>query len=196
MKMTAIEKALVNRPDHSRSVAHRRAGRIGRLPVQAGQRYLDVGCGNGASTIRVAGAFGLVATGVDVDPEQVRHAREAANGIPYVTFRVADAANLPFSEDSFDIVVTNKTTHHIPDWRKVLAEMARVLKPQGYLVYADLALPAWTAALMKPLVGRRAGVFTHRDLSRRFQELNLELVGRTTSWHDYDAVFRKAQEPT
>ena len=47
----------------------------------------------------------------------------------------ADAAHLPLEDERFDIVATNKTTHHVARWSSALAEMRRVLKPHGYLVY-------------------------------------------------------------
>jgi ubiquinone/menaquinone biosynthesis C-methylase UbiE len=59
-----------------------------------------------------------------------------------VRFQVAEATNLPFADDEFDLVYTNKTTHHIPDWPQALAEIARVLKPGGRLLYSDFVAPA------------------------------------------------------
>jgi len=49
---------------------------------------------------------------------------------------------LPLPDGEFDLVYTNKTTHHIPDWPQALAQMARVLKPGGHLVYSDFVAPA------------------------------------------------------
>ena len=181
MKMSRFEKSFVNHPRHSERVAARMAARLTSLDVHPGQRYLDVGCGNGASAIHMARTFGLEVTGVDIDPAQVRAAEEAASEADGVRFRHRDAAHLPFPDSSFDIVATNKTTHHIPRWREAMAEMARVVKPGGYLVYADLTVPAWMAALLRPVVGRAAGVLTRRDLDACFKALDLRVVDSSTS---------------
>jgi ubiquinone/menaquinone biosynthesis C-methylase UbiE len=67
---------------------------------------------------------------------------------------------------SVHIVATSKMTHHVARWSWALAEMRRVLKPQGYLVYADLKAPLWLAWVAKPLVPH-AGVFTGADFDCR-----------------------------
>jgi hypothetical protein len=110
-------------------------------PVQPSWSYLDVGCGNGAAARLVADTFGMHVVGVDVDPQQIALARNASGDRTDVLFMTADATCLPFEGRRFDIVATNKTTHHVPEWSSALAEMGRVLKPQRYLVYADLKTP-------------------------------------------------------
>ena len=141
MKMRPIEKRFVNSARHSSRVATQTVERLRLADPQPGQRLLDVGCGNGAAAILAATTLGLDAVGVDIDPDQI----EAANTDPArpagVTFLVADATALPFRDGEFDLVYSNKTTHHIPDWPQALAEMARVLKPGGRLLYSDFVAP-------------------------------------------------------
>jgi len=141
MKMGQFEKRFVNSARHSGHVAERAERRLRSTDPEPGQRLLDVGCGNGAVAIRAARAFGLISVGVDLDPEQIEAARLAADGLQGVSFLVADATALPFPDGEFDLVYSNKTTHHIADWPGALAEMARVLKPGGKLVYADFVAP-------------------------------------------------------
>jgi ubiquinone/menaquinone biosynthesis C-methylase UbiE len=62
-----------------------------------------------------------------------------------------------FDDAEFDIVATNKTTHHIPEWKAVLAEIVRVLKPGGYFIYGDLVVPSWLARLGRSPAGGLAG---------------------------------------
>ncbi|MGE3508694.1 MAG: class I SAM-dependent methyltransferase [Vicinamibacterales bacterium] len=194
MKMTGLEKLFVNRAGHSRRVALRMAERLEDLDTRPGQRYLDIGCGTGAAAIHVACAYGLRVTGVDLDPEQVGMAETAARGLGDVTFHLADATCLPFPNACFDVVAMNKTTHHIPGWRAALAEMTRVVRPGGYILYEDLTVPRWMTPLLQPLVGRSAGVFTRHDLDERFRELGLLAVRVSASWGQYDAVFRRREE--
>ena len=76
--MASFEKLFVTSDRHSERVA-RHAQRLVRLAgPEPGQRVLDVGCGNGATAIQLAQTFGLDATGVDVDPDQIRRGRAAA----------------------------------------------------------------------------------------------------------------------
>jgi ubiquinone/menaquinone biosynthesis C-methylase UbiE len=186
--MTGLEKRFVNESGHSRKVAEEAVRRLRHLPVRREWSYLDVGCGNGAAALLVADRFGMRVVGVDVDPRQIALARAAAGDRTGLLFMTADATHLPFDEGLFDVVATSKTTHHVPRWSSALAEMRRVLKPNGYLVYADLKAPSWLAWVLKPFAGY-AGVFTGADLDRSFA--SLQPVHRDTGWLRYEAVFQK-----
>ena len=186
--MTGIEKRFVNDSRHSRRVAEAAVRRLRHVPVDRGWSYLDVGCGNGAAALLVAETFGMHVVGVDVDPEQIASARAAAGNRPDVLFMTADATCLPFEDARFDIAASNKTTHHVPRWSSALAEMRRVLKPHGYLVYADLKAPSGLAWAMKPFAGH-APVFTGADLDRCFALLR-RIQGHT-GWLHYEATLQK-----
>jgi ubiquinone/menaquinone biosynthesis C-methylase UbiE len=186
--MTPLEKRFVNDLGHSRGVAEKAVRRLQRVPVHRSWSYLDVGCGNGAAALLVADTFGVRAVGVDVDPEQIALARSAAGDRADVLFLTADATSLPFENGRFDIVATNKTTHHVTRWSSALAEMRRVLKLHGYLVYADLKAPSWLAWVLRSVAGH-AGVFTGADLDRCFA--SLQPIHRHTGWLHYEAIFQK-----
>ena len=188
MRMTRLEKLFVNATGHSHSVAEEAVRRLRRLPIDRSWSYLDVGCGNGAATRLVAETFGIRAVGVDVDPQQIALARTAAGHRAGVEYTTADATCLPFEDARFDIVATNKTTHHEPRWSSELEEMRRVLKPHGYLVFADLKTPTWLAWVLKP-VARGAGVFTEADLDRTFA--SLRPIHRYAGWLHYEATLQK-----
>ncbi len=148
-----------------------------------------MGCGNGQATLHVADALGLRATGVDLDPAQIELARRATGERTGVSFVVASATQLPFDTARFDIVATNKTMHHVPEWWLALDEIARVVAPGGYVVFADLTAPFALAPLLRPALGRVAGVFTRRDLDRCFS--GLRGIHRNARWLHYEAVFAK-----
>ena len=189
MKMGTFEKRFVNSTGHSRHVAEQAVGRLRHVPLHAGWRYLDVGCGNGLATLHVAGTLGLHAVGVDLDPAQIELARRAACHRSDVSFLTASATQLPFDSARFDIVATNKTMHHVPDWWLALDEIKRVVAPGGYVVFADLNVPSALTPLLRLTVGHAAGVFTRRDLDRRFS--GLHGVYRNAGWLHYEAVFAK-----
>src|SRR5262245_19009493 len=189
MRMTRIEKRFVNEIGHSGGVAEEAVRRLRRhVPVQPSWSCLDVGCGNGAAALLVADTFGMHVFGVDVDPEQIALARSASSGRTDVLFMTADATSLPFDDERFDIVASSKTTHHVPQWSSVIAEMRRVLKPPGYLVYADLMIPSWLAWVLKPLADH-VGVFTRADLDRCFA--SLQRVHRRAAWLHYETILQK-----
>jgi ubiquinone/menaquinone biosynthesis C-methylase UbiE len=106
-----------------------------------------------------------------------------------VSFVTASATQLPFDAARFDIVSTNKTMHHVPDWWLALDEITRVVAPGGYVVFADLNVPSAIAPLLRLTVGHVAGVFTRRDLDRCFS--GLLGVHRNADGFHYEAVFAK-----
>ena len=188
MRMTRIEKHFVNEIGHSRGVAAEAVRRLLHVPVDRSWTYLDVGCGNGAATLFVADTFGIRAVGIDVDPQQIALARTAAGDRTDVLFLTADATCLPFEHGRFHIVATSRMTHHVRRWSSALAEMRRVLKPHGYLVYADIKAPSCLASVLKPLAGH-AGVFTGAELDRFFA--SMRPIHRHAGWLHYEAIFQK-----
>ena len=110
--------------------------------IQPGEQVLDVGCGTGTLALEVArrvGRAGRIA-GVDPGTEQIARARaKAARRHLPVEFQVGVIEQLPFPDQSFDVVFSTLMMHHLPAplKRQGLAEIARVLKPGGRLVIAD-----------------------------------------------------------
>jgi SAM-dependent methyltransferase len=98
------------------------------LAPRAGERILDLGCGDGRLTLEAA-AGGARLTGVDLSPDLAVSAR--ARGLDV---QVADAAALPYPDASFDAVLSNAALHWMTEPEPVLGEVARVLKPGGRLV--------------------------------------------------------------
>jgi ubiquinone/menaquinone biosynthesis C-methylase UbiE len=108
-----------------------------------GKTILDVGCGNGNTVLAITkevGPNGKV-VGIDISPEGIAEAKRKAVelGLEKVTeFRVADAEQLPFKDNSFDIVISECVVCLTPDKQKALNEKARVLKPGGKIVMHDV----------------------------------------------------------
>jgi ubiquinone/menaquinone biosynthesis C-methylase UbiE len=156
-----------------------------------GTRLLDVGCGNGAATVRLARRFPVAVTGVDLDADQIRLARAAAAGWPEVRSLVADARRLPFVSDAFDLVWTNKTTHHIPLWQEAFQEMVRVLQPGGHLIDCDFAGPGWLGSLLHRLGGDDFGWPARRQLETLAAQVGPEAVHLNPRCLNYEAIWRK-----
>lgn len=99
------------------------------LAPQPGERILDVGCGTGELTAKIAEA-GAIVTGVDASASMI----DAAKGkFPSAAFRVMDAAAMTF-EAEFDAVFSNAALHWVKRAAKAADGMARALKPGGRLV--------------------------------------------------------------
>jgi SAM-dependent methyltransferase len=100
----------------------------------AGARVLEVGCGPGHLSIRLAREHGLDVTGLDLDPAMIRRARANADRAGSgdegrLSILVGDVASLAFPDGSFDLVVSTFSMHHWADPAAGLAEVGRVLRP-------------------------------------------------------------------
>jgi ubiquinone/menaquinone biosynthesis C-methylase UbiE len=100
-----------------------------------GKRVLEVGVGAGTDFIQWLRS-GALASGVDLTEEaieNVRHRVETYNLPPPQELKVADAENLPFASDAFDLGYSFGVLHHTPDTEKALRELVRVIRPGGQL---------------------------------------------------------------
>ncbi|GAA0919097.1 methyltransferase domain-containing protein [Pseudonocardia zijingensis] len=114
----------------------------------AGARVLDVGCGTGVLTRRLARRPGVASVvGVDVAPSLLERARSLCSALPGVVFEDGDATALPFDDASFDVLVLDSTLSHVPDAERAVAEAARVLRPNGVLAVFDGDYATTTVAL-------------------------------------------------
>jgi ubiquinone/menaquinone biosynthesis C-methylase UbiE/pimeloyl-ACP methyl ester carboxylesterase len=110
--------------------------------IQPGEQVLDVGCGTGTLAIEVqrrVGRAGHVA-GIDPGTQQIARARaKAARRNLSIDFQIGVIEQLPFPDQTFDVVLSTLMMHHLPGSlkRQGLSEIARVLKPGGRLVIAD-----------------------------------------------------------
>lgn len=98
------------------------------LDPRAGEQILDIGCGDGQLTLRIAAA-GAKVTGIDSSPRMVAAARERG-----VQAEEASAEKLPFSDGVFDAVFSNAALHWVRDHEAMLREVHRVIRPGGRFV--------------------------------------------------------------
>lgn len=107
-----------------------------------GARVLEVGCGPGHLSVRMARDYDLDVSGIDLDPAMIERARANAGRPPVQgrqpSFVVGDVAALPFDDASFDLVVSTFSMHHWSDPKAGLNEIARVVRLDGTVLVWDL----------------------------------------------------------
>lgn len=114
-----------------------------RLTAAPGTEVLDVGCGNGLPTLRIAARRRVHVEGVTVSARQLRTALarpESGPGVGRAAFQLADAMALPFADGRFAGAYAIESIVHMSDRAKAVAEIARVLSPGATLVTSDFYL--------------------------------------------------------
>ncbi len=145
------------------------------IPFKSSDSILDVGCGTG-SGLRFLSQKGVKKlTGIDLSPEMIKRARQK---LPKeVTLKVASVEQLPFPDNSFDMVVNTEAFHHFPEPKAAIKEMARVLKKEGLLCISDVNFyfhPIhWLFEKLEPGCVRLYSLEEFRTL---FREVGLKII--------------------
>jgi ubiquinone/menaquinone biosynthesis C-methylase UbiE len=111
------------------------------ISLDKNTRVLDVGCGLGGPARMLAAEFGSKVTGLDLTPEFIRSAKLLSELVglgELTTFVQGDALNLPFADNSFDVVWTQHVQMNIENKEKFYSEITRVLAPGGTFIYYDI----------------------------------------------------------
>jgi ubiquinone/menaquinone biosynthesis C-methylase UbiE len=142
MLLNQVEYALMNNPVRAAIQRHFEAPRLlGMGGPMRGGRALEVGCGRGVGTELILEVFGADSVDAfDLDPRMVAQARDrlAAHG-SRVRLWVGDAIAISAPSESYEAVFDFGIIHHVPEWRRALVEVHRVLKPGGQF-YAEEVL--------------------------------------------------------
>jgi SAM-dependent methyltransferase len=160
-----------------------------RFPVEPGHRVLDMGCGGGRH------AFALYRRGADVvaldmDAAELKDVAgmframadegEAPDGATATALR-GTAYALPFADDTFDRVVAAEVLEHLPEDRRAMAELFRVLKPGGLMA---VTVPRWGPELVcwalssayHEVEGGHVRIYRGGELRRRLSAVGLQPV--------------------
>ena len=131
------------------------------------RRVLEIGLGQGADAEQIVRRGGIYC-GVDLTDESVKRVkmRFELHGLPYESIRRASALDLPFDDNSFDIVYSHGVLHHIPEVRRAQAEIARILNPDGKLI--AMLYAKWSANyLLSISAARRLGLLAMYGLGMK-----------------------------
>jgi SAM-dependent methyltransferase len=121
------------------------------VDLRAGERVLDVACGNGNAALAAARRFCQV-VGVDYVPALLERARRraAAEGLE-ASFQEADAENLPFGDGSFDVVLSTCGAMFAPDQEQTARELLRVCRPGGRIGMVNWTPDSYVGELFRAI---------------------------------------------
>lgn len=151
MKLNHVEKALMNNPVRAFVQRRYEAPLMERLGGRTeGLRVLEIGCGRGVGTEIIFNRFGAREVhAFDLDPDMIDQARAklTAYSSERLKLFVGDAAAIDAVDQMYDAVFDFGIIHHVPNWRRAVSEVARVLRPDGRFFFEEVtshALNRWT----------------------------------------------------
>ena len=154
------------------------------LPVFAGKRILDLGCGFGWHCQYAAEHGAEYVLGIDVSEKMLEVACRK-NRFCNVEYRRSAIENISFASDSFDIVISSLALHYVKDFRSVCQKVAQILPAGGYFVFS-VEHPVFTAAGPQDWCYDETGAKCHWPVDRYFSEgkRNAVFLGETiTKYH-------------
>lgn len=173
---------------------------MAQLGFEPGMRVLDIGCGIGGASRHVAQTYGCQVEGIDLTAEYVEVAAMLAKRVGLsnnVSYRQASAVDLPFEAGAFDRAYMLHVGMNIADKRRLMAGVARVLKPGGVFGIYDVMREA-EGDLVFPLPWASDPAFSFVDSAPRYRD-ELEHAGfaieRERNRRDFAIeFFRQMQE--
>ena len=156
---------------------------VRQMDLCSGERVLDLGCGTGWATrllARIVGegpdGFGQV-IGLDVSDEMIRRARTHSKDFENVMYVVGSADRIPWEENYFDKVLSVESFYYYPDQERALAELFRVMSPNGRLfilinLYKDNHYSLrWVNELKVPVQARSEAEYVELLKAHAFEDV-------------------------
>jgi ubiquinone/menaquinone biosynthesis C-methylase UbiE len=139
-----------------------------------GARVLEVSCGHGGGASYLVRTLHPASyTGLDLNPDGIAFCRQR-HILPGLDFVQGDAENLPFVDQSFDAVINVEASHCYPRFPRFLAEVARVLRPGGHFLYADLRprhlIADWESAMVEAPMRQRCSRMVDAEVLRGIEK--------------------------
>jgi arsenite methyltransferase len=172
---------------------------LGHLNLDKNKKVLDIACGKGLTSIYIAKKYGCKVVGVDILEKSVEEARQMAKKHKVdhlVTFQVADAHNLSFSDNEFDVTIAQAMLILVKDKIQVMKEVKRVLKPGGISGWLELSWKKDPSQKVQEVSQKElcsacmANVETYENWEKSFRSAGV--TGLRTIKHDFN--FRGMSE--
>jgi arsenite methyltransferase len=182
-EMGKFEKFFINKRStrsYRRMLDRMRAS--GQLRLTPASRVLELGAGNGALSVLIEERYHPAKVSItDYDPEQLVVAKKNLETLyksipPSVTFEREDATRLDYASGTFDLVMAHHMLHHLGSLEDVLRgldEIARVLRPGGQLMYAEMF---HKRQIMEHLVGRGFAIVYRERAHRIFSAADIVIA--------------------
>jgi ubiquinone/menaquinone biosynthesis C-methylase UbiE len=150
------------------------------MPLKTGAIILEVGCGRGAGAKLIHKTFQPSQLHIlDLDIKMIQGAKAYLSGASkeMMTMYVGDSIDLPFKSGALDALFGFGFLHHVPDWRRALSEIARVLKPGGAYYMEELYPSLYQNMITKRiLLHPEHDRFTSKDLQTELDATGLSLI--------------------
>ncbi|UNP77658.1 class I SAM-dependent methyltransferase [Bacillus nitratireducens] len=101
------------------------------------KQVIDIGCGGGIYTKELALMGAKSVVGLDFSKEILQAAKENCKGFPNISFIHGDAHNIPYPNETFDLIISRAVIHHLQDIPIFIREASRILKKDGILILQD-----------------------------------------------------------
>ncbi|HEU5400131.1 MAG TPA: class I SAM-dependent methyltransferase [Terriglobales bacterium] len=184
MKLNLAERLLVNNP--ARGMVQRfYEGPLLRRIGGAVKRgvVLEIGCGRGTGIEVILEQFHAVYVfGIDLDCLQIERAQKRLQSKyeGLFTLMQGDAERLPFADSSFDAVFDFGVLHHVPDWQTGIAEVRRVLKPDGMFFFEEVTRTALERWIYRTFLEHPArNRFSEAEFIEEVVNLRMKPIGAT-----------------
>jgi SAM-dependent methyltransferase len=163
--------------------------RVGRIEALAGplrgRRVIDCGCGSGGY-VRALAERGADVFGIEFEASKLREAALA----PDLAGRVesGDVAHLGFEDGRFDVALLNEVLEHVPDDRRALREVHRILRPGGRLVIFSPTVPWIPVRIGRWLLDYWARNYWPWELRARVRESGFEILHTGNVWQTFENI--------
>jgi ubiquinone/menaquinone biosynthesis C-methylase UbiE len=155
------------------------------LPPVEGKKILEIACGRGGFS-RLLGSRGAMVCGADFSTSAVAIAKERLirhrSLADHVAYEQADAQNMPFEENSFDMVISCETIEHLPDPQAAVREMYRVCRPGGFLYLTTPNYMNFMGLYLIYAAIRHPGLKSSQPLDERYLFPQIRKFVRNAEW--------------
>jgi ubiquinone/menaquinone biosynthesis C-methylase UbiE len=150
--------------------------------ISSSKKVLDVGCNTGFCTFELARLAKCHTVGIDINTKMIsvaRHLRRAEINKELIEFKVADAINMPFPDNYFDVVISGGSTAFIANKMRALYEYSRVTKPWGFICdvnfYYTRDPPMTLIRQLSNILGIKIKPWKKKEWLRLYEKSGLEL---------------------